>query len=55
MVEVAVEAPALKGEAAHRAEAALAARKPPGPLDLGASRAELAKLVNDIRPKAGLA
>src|SRR5215467_2193170 len=55
MVEVAAEAPALAGDAAHRAGTALAARKPPAPFDLGASRAELAKLLHDIRPEAGLA
>jgi beta-N-acetylhexosaminidase len=55
MVEVAAEAPALAGEAARRAEAALAARKPPAPIDIAASRGELAKLLNDIRPEAGFA
>ena len=54
MVDVAAEAPALAGAAARRAGAALAARKPPAPLDAAASRAELAKLLNDIRPEAGL-
>jgi beta-N-acetylhexosaminidase len=55
MVEVAAEAPALAGAAARRAAAALAARKPPAPLDIAASRAELAKLLSDIRPEAGFA
>jgi beta-N-acetylhexosaminidase len=55
MVDVAGEAPTLAGGAARRAGAALAARKPPAPLDAAASRAELAKLLNDIRPEAGLA
>jgi len=55
MVDVAAEAPALAGAAARRAGAALAARKPPTPLDAAAGRAELAKLLNDIRPEAGLA
>jgi beta-N-acetylhexosaminidase len=55
MLEVAARAPVLAGEAARRAEAALAARKPPAPLDIAASRAELAKLINDIRPEAGFA
>ena len=55
MVDVAAEAPALAGAAARRAGAALAARKPPAPLDVAAGRAELAKLLNDIRPEAGLA
>jgi beta-N-acetylhexosaminidase len=55
MVEVAAEAPALAGDAARRAEAALAASKPAASLDIAASRAELAKLMNDIRPEAGFA
>jgi beta-N-acetylhexosaminidase len=55
MVEVAAQAPALAGDAARRAEAALAARKPAAPLDLAASRAELAELLHDTRPQAGLA
>ncbi len=55
MVEVAAEAPALAGAAAHRTEAALSARKPPAPFDVVAGRAELAELLHDIRPQAGLA
>ncbi|HET8919629.1 MAG TPA: beta-N-acetylhexosaminidase [Xanthobacteraceae bacterium] len=55
MVEVAAAAPALAGDAARRAEAALAARQPPAPLDVAESRAELAKLLHDTRPKAGFA
>jgi beta-N-acetylhexosaminidase len=55
MVEVAAEAPALAGDAARRAEAALAARKPAASHDIAASRAELARLINDIRPEAGFA
>jgi beta-N-acetylhexosaminidase len=55
MLEVAAQAPTLAGEAARRAEAALAVRKPPSPLDVAASRAELAKLIDDIGPEAGLA
>ena len=55
MVEVAAEAPALEGDAVRRVEAALAARKPAASLDIAASRAELAKLMNDIRPEAGFA
>jgi beta-N-acetylhexosaminidase len=55
MVEVAAEAPALTGEARRRAEAALAARKPSAPIDVAASRAELAELLHDIRPQAGFA
>jgi beta-N-acetylhexosaminidase len=55
MVEVAAEAPALIAEAGRRAEAALAARKPPAPVDVAASRVELAALLHDIRPQAGFA
>ena len=55
MVEVAAEAPALAGDAARRAAAALAARKPPAPFDVAASRTEFIKLLNDIRPEAGFA
>jgi beta-N-acetylhexosaminidase len=55
MVEVAAEAPALAGEAGRRAGAALAARKPPTPVDIAAGRAELAALLRDIRPEAGFA
>jgi beta-N-acetylhexosaminidase len=55
MAEVAAQAPALAGEAARRAAAALAARKPPVPLDAAASRADLARLLHDIRPEAGFA
>ena len=55
MVEVAAETPALAGEAGRRAGAALAARKPPIPLDIDAGRAELAALLRDIGPDAGFA
>jgi beta-N-acetylhexosaminidase len=55
MVKVAAEAPALTGEARRRAEAALAARKPSAPIDVAASRAELAERLHDIRPQAGFA
>ncbi|MBO0717234.1 MAG: beta-N-acetylhexosaminidase [Rhizobiales bacterium] len=55
MVEVASEAPVLAGNAAHRAAAALAARKPSASFDVAASRAELAQLLNNIRPEAGFA
>jgi beta-N-acetylhexosaminidase len=55
MIEVAAAAPELAGDAARRTEAALAARKPPAPLDVAASRAELATLLHNIRPEAGLA
>ena len=55
MIEVAAEARALAGEAGHRAGAALAARKPPAPVDVAAGRAGLAALLRDIRPEAGFA
>ena len=43
------------GDAARRAEAALAARQLPAPLDVAESSAELAKLLHDTRPEAGFA
>jgi beta-N-acetylhexosaminidase len=55
MIEVAGEAPTLASDAARRAEAALAVRKPAAPLDVAESRAELAKLLHDTRPEAGFA
>ena len=55
MIEVAAEAPALAGEAGRRAGAALAARKPPAPLDIATARAELTGLLRDVRPEAGFA
>jgi beta-N-acetylhexosaminidase len=55
MIEVAGEAPTLAGDAARRAEAALAARQLPAPLDVAESSAELAKLLHDTRPEAGFA
>jgi beta-N-acetylhexosaminidase len=55
MIEVAAEAPALAGNAARRAEAALAARKPPASFDIAASRTALAELLHDTRPEAGFA
>jgi beta-N-acetylhexosaminidase len=55
MVEVAAAVPALAGEAARRAEAALAARQAPAALDVAASRAELAKLLHDFRPGTAIA
>jgi beta-N-acetylhexosaminidase len=45
MVAVAAEAPLLKGEAARRADAALASRKPAAPIDIAASRAEFSSLM----------
>ena len=44
MLAVAAAAPLLAGEAARRAAAALALRKPAAPIDLAASRAEFFKL-----------
>jgi beta-N-acetylhexosaminidase len=55
MAEVAAAVPALVGEAARRAEAALAARRAPAALDVAASRAELAKLLHDFRPGTAIA
>ena len=55
MRSVAEAAPELAGEAARRAEAALARRKPAGPLDLAASRAELARRLSAVwEPARGL-
>jgi beta-N-acetylhexosaminidase len=50
MLEVARQAPVLRGVAAQRAEAALAARKPPAPLDIAASRTEFLQLMQGIQP-----
>jgi beta-N-acetylhexosaminidase len=57
MLAVAEAAPALAGEAARRAAAALAMRKPPMPIELGAARAEFAKLMSGAwrRARGGLA
>jgi beta-N-acetylhexosaminidase len=55
MIEVATEAPALTGDPGRRAEVALAARKPPAPLDSAAARGDLAQLLRAIRPEAGFA
>jgi beta-N-acetylhexosaminidase len=55
MIEVATETPALAGEPGRRAEAALAARKPPAAIDSAAARVDLAQLLRDIRPEAGFA
>jgi beta-N-acetylhexosaminidase len=46
MGAVAAEAPELSGQAAHRAGAALAARKPPSAIDLPAARREFAAMMN---------
>jgi hypothetical protein len=45
----------LRGAAAQRAEAALAARKPPTPLDIAASRTKFLQLMQGIQPAAGSA
>jgi beta-N-acetylhexosaminidase len=45
MTAVAAEAPLLADEAARRAEAALAARRPAAPIDIAATRAEFADLL----------
>jgi beta-N-acetylhexosaminidase len=56
MRAVAAEAPLLAGEAQRRAEAALAARKPPDPLDVAASRAQFVTLMATVwQPAQGLA
>jgi beta-N-acetylhexosaminidase len=46
MRAVAAEAPALAGEAKRRADAALAAKKPPSPIDIAAARSEFLQLMN---------
>jgi len=46
MLAVAAAAPALAGDAARRASAALAARTSPAPIDIAASRAEFLRLMN---------
>jgi beta-N-acetylhexosaminidase len=56
MRAVAEAAPVLAGEAARRAEAALARRKPAGAIDLAASRAEFAARMHAVwEPARGLA
>ncbi len=56
MRAVAAAAPELAGEAARRAAAALALRKPPAPIDLVSSRAEFFKLMAGVwQPIQGLA
>src|SRR5215467_14047771 len=46
MQAVADATPELAGDAARRAEAALCARQPPQPVDLGAARAEFARMMD---------
>jgi beta-N-acetylhexosaminidase len=56
MRAVAAEAPLLAGEAQRRAEGALAARRPPDPLDVAASRAQFINLMESVwQPAQGLA
>jgi len=55
MLEVAAAAPVLQGDAARRADAALAVRKRPEPLDVTASREQFAKLMQGTEPRAGSA
>ena len=56
MRAVAAEAPLLAGEAQRRAEAALAAKRPPDSVDVAASRAQLLSLMADIwQPPQGIA
>jgi beta-N-acetylhexosaminidase len=55
MREVAAAAPVLQGDAARRAQAALAARKAPAALDLAAARAQFSRLMQGIAPAAGSA
>jgi beta-N-acetylhexosaminidase len=55
MLQVAAAAPLLAGEAARRAEAALASRKSAAPVDLAAKRAEFATLMATVwEPARGL-
>jgi beta-N-acetylhexosaminidase len=46
MRAVAAEAPVLAGDARRRADAALAAKKPPAPIDLAASRAAFLRMMD---------
>jgi beta-N-acetylhexosaminidase len=48
MREIADESPLLAGEAARRAEAALAARRSPAPIDEAAARAQFAALMAEV-------
>jgi beta-N-acetylhexosaminidase len=50
MQQVAAESPVLKGEAARRAKAALAARQPPAPIDLPTARAAFAAMLAEVNP-----
>jgi beta-N-acetylhexosaminidase len=55
MLEIARQAPVLRGAAAQRAEAALAARRQPAPLDVASSRTKFLQLMQGIQPAAGSA
>jgi beta-N-acetylhexosaminidase len=48
MREVAAAVPLLTGEAARRAKAALATKRPAKPIDIAASRVEFARLMNGV-------
>ena len=52
MRAVAAVAPTLAGEAARRAAAALATKRPGAPFDVAAGRAEFARLMKGIWPPA---
>jgi beta-N-acetylhexosaminidase len=49
MRDVAAASPLLAGEAARRADAALARRRAPKPLDIGAARARFAAVMDSVR------
>ena len=56
MQAVAAEAPVLAGQSLRRADAALAGKKPPVPMDAGASRAAFLQLMNSVwEPAQGYA
>jgi beta-N-acetylhexosaminidase len=56
MIAVAAAAQPLEGQAARRAEAALAMRKPAAPIDIAAKRAEFAALMSGVwEPARGMA
>jgi beta-N-acetylhexosaminidase len=55
MREVAEHVPPLRGGAARRADAALAARRQPAPFDVTVARVEFARLMQGIKPAAGSA
>ena len=52
MRAVAAAAPVLAGDAARRAAAALAMKRPPAPFDVAAGRAEFSRLMKGIWPPA---